>query len=60
MTVIRQKVPLTAAGRNMRGFEVSEAAIPTNSVPAKENAAVTKTAHMPWKPFAKGPGSLQY
>lgn len=60
MTVIRQKVPLTAAGRNIRGFEVSEAAIPTNSVPANENAAVTNTAQIPWKPFASGPGSRQY
>lgn len=29
----------------------------TSSVPANENAAVTKTVHMPWKPFASEPGS---
>lgn len=35
--------PLTAEGRDFLGLGVSVAASPTNSVPAKEKAAVTKT-----------------
>jgi hypothetical protein len=38
------------------GITVSAAARPANSVPAKENAAVTKTAQMPWNPLLKAPG----
>lgn len=53
---IRQKVPLTAAGMDLRGLGVSEAAKPTSSVPAKANAAVTKTEQTPLKPFEKAPG----
>jgi len=56
---IRQKVPLTAAGMVLRGSGVSEAASPTSSVPAKENAAVTNTEQTPLKPLANAPGLLQ-
>ena len=56
---IRQKVPLTAAGMVLRGSGVSEAARPTSSVPAKENAAVTNTEQTPLKPLANAPGLLQ-
>lgn len=46
--------------RVLRGFGVSAAASPTSSVPAKENAAVTNTAHTPLNPFARAPGFSQY
>lgn len=38
----------------------SVAARPTNSVPAKEKAAVTKTLQTPLKPLANVPGFCQY
>jgi hypothetical protein len=37
----------------------SAAASPTNSVPAKANAALTKTLHIPLKPLWKAPGLCQ-
>ena len=58
--VMRQKTCLMAVGKDLRGFLVSAAARPTNSVPAKEKAAVTRILQKPLKPLLNPPGSLQY
>ncbi|CAF4447059.1 unnamed protein product, partial [Adineta steineri] len=49
-----------AAGIVFSGLSVSAAANPTNSVPEKEKAAITKTEHTPLNPFANAPGLRQY
>ena len=45
-----------AVGSTFRGLSVSAAQRPTNSVPEKENAAVTKTEQRPLNPLLKAPG----
>lgn len=56
---MRQKTCLVAFGSDFRGSAASAAAKPTSSVPAKANAAVTKTEQKPLKPFRKAPGWCQ-
>ncbi|CAG8701648.1 14547_t:CDS:2, partial [Acaulospora colombiana] len=56
----KNNVFLIADGMVLRGFGVSDAASPTSSVPANENAAVTNTAQTPLNPLANAPGSCQY
>ena len=46
-------------GSDFLGFLVSAAANPANSVPANENAAVTKTLQTPLNPLANAPGEFQ-
>lgn len=47
-----------AVGSVLRGLSASAAARPTSSVPAKENAAVTKTEQRPLKPEWKEPEEM--
>ncbi len=57
---MRQKTCLMAVGRDLRGLDVSAAARPMSSVPAKAKAAVTNTVQRPLKPLWNAPGSRQY
>jgi len=49
-----------AFGNVFLGLADSAEAKPTNSVPAKAKAAVTKTEQTPLNPLAKAPGCCQY
>lgn len=57
---MRQKTCLMAVGSDFDGLCVSAAASPTSSVPANENAAVTRILQKPLNPLLNAPGSRQY